>query len=159
VNDTHITIVGNVVDEPRLRTTNSSGVPVLSFRVASTARRINRESGKWEDGDRLFATVTCWRALAQNVARSLKKGQPVVVTGRFYSREYTAKDETSRASYEVDAIAIGHDLSRGVSEFTKLSRPVAVTTVGLGPDGMPADLTDERFDAAPAPESALAAVS
>jgi single-strand DNA-binding protein len=119
MNDTYITIVGNVVDEPRLRTTSSSGVPVLSFRVASTSRRLDRETGKWQDSDRLFATVTCWRALAQNVARSLKKGQPVIVTGRFYSREYTTKDETSRVSYEVDAAAIGHDLSRGISEFTR----------------------------------------
>jgi single-strand DNA-binding protein len=78
MNDTYITIVGNVVDEPRLRTTSSSGVPVLSFRVASTSRRLDRETGKWQDSDRLFATVTCWRALAQNVARSLKKGQPVI---------------------------------------------------------------------------------
>ena len=130
MNDTYITIVGNVVDEPRLRTTSSSGVPVLSFRVASTSRRLDRETGKWQDSERLFATVTCWRALAQNVARSLKKGQPVIVTGRFYSREYTTKDETSRVSYEVDAAAIGHDLSRGVSEFTKVVRPVATTTVG-----------------------------
>lgn len=158
MNDTYITIVGNVVDEPRLRTTNSSGVPVLSFRVASTSRRLDRETGKWQDSDRLFATVTCWRALAQNVARSLKKGQPVIVTGRFYSREYTTKDETSRVSYEVDAAAIGHDLSRGISEFTKVVRPVATTTVDVGPDGMPEDLTAQRFDPTPGPEAVLAAV-
>jgi single-strand DNA-binding protein len=158
MNDTYITIVGNVVDEPRLRTTSSSGVPVLSFRVASTSRRLDRETGKWQDSDRLFATVTCWRALAQNVARSLKKGQPVIVTGRFYSREYTTKDETSRVSYEVDAAAIGHDLSRGVSEFTKVVRPVATTTVDVGPDGIPEDLTARRFDVTPGPEAVFAAV-
>ena len=56
MNDTYITIVGNVVDEPRLRTTSSSGVPVLSFRVASTSRRLDRETGKWQDSDRLFAS-------------------------------------------------------------------------------------------------------
>jgi single-strand DNA-binding protein len=89
----------------------------------------------------------------------LKKGQPVIVTGRFYSREYTSKDETSRMSYEVDAAAIGHDLARGISEFTKVARPAATTTVDVGPDGMPEDLTDQRFDPAPArPEVVLAAV-
>jgi single-strand DNA-binding protein len=92
------------------------------------------------------------------VARSLKKGQPVIVTGRFYSREYTTKDETSRVSYEVDAAAIGHDLSRGISEFTKVVRPVATTTVDVGPDGMPEDLTAQRFDPIPGPEAMLAAV-
>src|SRR6266496_6255708 len=112
MNDTHITIVGNVVDTPRLRQTGA-GIPVASFRIASTSRRLDRETGEWADHERLFATVTCWRAMAQNVAQSLKKGQPVVATGRFYSREYT-KDEVSRMSYELDASAGGHDLSRGI---------------------------------------------
>jgi single-strand DNA-binding protein len=146
MNDTHLTIVGNVVDEPRLRTTTTAGIPVVSFRVASTSRRLDRETGRWEDSNRLFATVTCWRALAQNAARSLKKGQPVIVTGRFYSREYKTREETARVSYEVDAIAIGHDLSRGVTDFTKMTRPAAITTVDVGVDGMPDDLTDERFE-------------
>lgn len=158
MNDTHLTIVGNVVDEPRLRTTTTAGIPVVSFRVASTSRRLDRETGRWEDSNRLFATVTCWRALAQNAARSLKKGQPVIVTGRFYSREYTTKEETSRVSYEVDAIAIGHDLSRGVTEFTKVTRPAAITTVDVGPDGIPEDLTGERFEADHEPLPSLVAV-
>lgn len=144
MNDTHITIVGNVVDEPRLRQTQS-GVPVTSFRIGSTSRRFDRETGTWIDNERLFATVTCWRAMAQNVAMSLRKGQPVVVTGRFYSREYV-KDEATRMSYELDALAIGHDLARGTSEFTKVARPYAVTSVEVDEHGIPADLTGERID-------------
>ena len=108
MNDTYITIVGNVVDEPRLRMTSSSGLPVLSFRVASTSRRLDRETGKWQDSDRLFATVTCWRALAQNVARSLKKGQPghrdrsvllprVHLQGRDVPRELRGRRSRDRA--------------------------------------------------------------
>lgn len=154
MNDTYITIVGNVVDAPRLRQT-SAGIPVASFRIASTSRRFDREAGEWADHERLFATVTCWRAMAQNVAQSLKKGQPVVATGRFYSREYT-KDEVSRMSYELDATAVGHDLSRGLSEFTKIVRPYAVTSVEVDGDGMPADLTDERIDALQTPALASA---
>lgn len=154
MNDTYITIVGNVVDDPRPRTTGA-GVPVASFRIASTSRRFDRETGKWIDNERLFATVTCWRAMAQNVAASLKKGQPVVATGRFYSREYV-KDEVSRMSYELDAVAVGHDLARGTSEFTKVVRPYAATSVEVDDEGIPADLTHERIEAVEAP--ALAAV-
>jgi single-strand DNA-binding protein len=149
VNDTYITIVGNVVDAPRLRQT-SAGVPVASFRIASTSRHFDREAGHWTDHERLFATVTCWRALAQNASQSLKKGQPVVATGRFYSREYV-KDEISRMSYELDAIAVGHDLARGTSEFSKIMRPYAVTSVEVDVDGMPADLSRERTDALETP--------
>ena len=144
MNDTYITIVGNVVDVPRLRQTNS-GVPVASFRIASTSRRFDRDTGEWADNERLFATVTCWRAMAHNAAQSLKKGQPVVATGRFYSREYV-KDEVTRMSYELDAVAVGHDLSRGTAEFTKIVRPYAVTSVEIDDDGMPADLTRERIE-------------
>ncbi len=145
MNDTYITIVGNVVDAPRLRQT-SAGIPVASFRIASTSRRFDREAGQWADHERLFATVTCWRAMAQNAAQSLKKGQPVLATGRFYSREYV-KDEMSRMSYELDAVAVGHDLSRGTSDFVKIVRPYAITSVEVDDDGMPADLTDERIEA------------
>lgn len=154
MNDTYLTIVGNAVDDPKMRTTGA-GVPVASFRIASTSRRLNRETKTWEDNERLFATVTCWRALAQNVAASVKKGQPVVVTGRFYSREYV-KDEVSRMSYELDAIAVGHDLARGTSQFTKITRPHAVTSVEVDGDGIPADLSSARLDPVEAP--ALAAV-
>jgi single-strand DNA-binding protein len=87
MNDTMITIVGNVVDEPKLRETKS-GVKVLSFRIASTSRRYDREQERWVDNESLFATVTCWRWLAENVAASLHKGQPVIATGKLYTREY-----------------------------------------------------------------------
>jgi single-strand DNA-binding protein len=149
MNDTYITIVGNVVDAPRLRQTKS-GIPVASFRIASTSRRLDRETGEWIDNERLFATVTCWRAMAQNAAQSLRKGQAVLATGRFYSREYV-KDEVTRMSYELDAVAVGHDLSRGTSEFTKVVRPYAVTSVDIDDDGIPADLTDERIEAVETP--------
>ena len=122
MNDTCITIVGNVVDEPKLRETKS-GVKVLSFRIASTSRRYDREQERWVDNESLFATVTCWRWLAENVAASLHKGQPVIATGKLYTREYRI-DETVRASYELDAEAVGHDMARGKTQFTKNLRPV-----------------------------------
>jgi single-strand DNA-binding protein len=144
MNDTYLTIVGNVVGDPKLRTTNS-GVQVTSLRVASTSRRFDRETGEWKDNERLFVTVTCWRGQAANVARSLRKGQPVVVTGRYYCREYT-KDEVTRASYELEAVGIGHDLSRGVSTFTKGTSVYPTTSVELDDDGVPPDLSHEDRD-------------
>lgn len=147
MNDTHVTIVGNVVDEPRLRET-TQGIKVASFRIASTSRRFDRETERWVDNNSLFATVTCWRSMAENVAASLHKGQPVIVTGRFYSREYRT-DETNRLSYELDADAVGHDLSRGETQFTRTRRPAVVTRVDVGADGLPDDLTDLRIETAP----------
>ncbi len=147
MNDTVITIVGNVVDEPKLRETKS-GIKVLSFRVASTSRRYDREQERWVDNENLYATVTCWRWLAENVAASLHKGQPVIVTGRIYTREYRV-DETTRASYELDAEAVGHDMARGQTQFSRNLRPVVRTHVETGDDGMPPNLSEQRLDLAP----------
>jgi single-strand DNA-binding protein len=147
MNDTYLTISGNVVDEPKLRKTTTNGVTVLTFRVASTSRRRDAETGQWGDRDTLFVNVTCWRSLATNVGQSLYKGQPVVVHGRFYSRQYT-KDEVTRVSYEVDAISVGHDLARGVSQFTKVTNDMPSSSVEVDEDGLPADSSAAIFDRA-----------
>jgi single-strand DNA-binding protein len=160
VNDTIMTIVGNVVDTPRMRLTKS-GHAVTNLRVASTSRRFDREHQRWIDNATLFVNVTCWRAMAENVALSVHKGQPVVVCGRYYSREYEI-NETVRVSYELEANAIGHDLSRGSSEFRKTIRPSTAATVEVDDDGIPADRSDEWLDLAepsepPQPAAAAAA--
>ncbi|MCW2648187.1 MAG: single-strand DNA-binding protein [Pseudonocardiales bacterium] len=146
MNDTFMTIVGNVVDAPRMRLTKS-GHAVTNFRVASTSRRFDREHQRWIDNATLFVNVTCWRAMAENVAFSVHKGQPVVVTGRYYSREYEL-NETVRVSYELEANAVGHDLTRGTSEFRKVIRPSVTVNVEVDDDGIPADRSDEWLDLA-----------
>jgi single-strand DNA-binding protein len=140
MNDTYMTIVGNVVDEPRQRNTNS-GHAVTNFRVASTSRRFDRESNRYVDNSTLFVNVTCWRAAAENVGQSVKKGQPVIVTGRYYQREYTV-DEQVRFSYELEASAVGHDLSRGTADFRKVVRPRTMQ-VEADAAGLPADRSDD----------------
>lgn len=144
MNDTIMTIVGNVVDTPKLRRTKS-GHFVANLRVASTPRRFDRETNAWVDCRTLFVTVTCWRAMGENVAQSLRKGQPVIVTGRYYQREYE-QNEVLRTAYELEATAIGHDLSRGVSDFERLSRPGPAATVDLDPDGVPVDHTADYLE-------------
>lgn len=141
--DTLITVVGNVVDEPQLRAT-PAGRAVASFRIASTARR--RDGDNFVDANTLYLTVTCWQEMAHNVATSIRKGQPVLVHGRVYTREYV-KDEQKRANYEMTADAIGHNLARGSAEFKKSSPAFAVTSTALDEDGLPPDLT-ENFLAA-----------
>ena len=144
MNDTIMTVVGNVVDAPRMRMTKN-GHAVTNFRIASTSRRFDREQERFVDNGTLFVNVTCWRAMAENVAQSLRKGQPVLVSGRYYSREYTV-NEVVRVAYELEASAVGHDLSRGTSEFTKLARPGIVARVEVDADGVPADRSDDWLD-------------
>lgn len=136
-----MTIVGNVVEDPRCRTTKN-GHPVANFRVASTSRRFDREQERFVDNGTLFVTVTCWRALAENVDRSIRKGHPVVVTGRFYMREFRVEEQV-RTAYELEATAVGHDLSRGQSAFTRVyASSVPTVTVERDGDGLPVDDSD-----------------
>ncbi|MFG1921456.1 single-stranded DNA-binding protein [Cryptosporangium sp. NPDC048952] len=135
MNETITTIVGNVVDLP-VRRVLDSGVSVTSFRVASTARRFDRVTNRWADGESLFLKVTCWRTLSDNTAACVVKGDPVIVTGRLFTRTYEVA-ESRRASYELEATAIGFDFNRGRGEFTRISSQRATTVDELGPDGLP----------------------
>ena len=120
MNETIVTVVGNAVDAPTYRQLEN-GTSVCHFRVASTARRFDRASQRWGDGDSLFLKVSCWRQLADNVNQSVQKGDPIVVTGRIFTRSYEAEGQR-RSSYELEALSLGHDLTRGVSEFRRAVR-------------------------------------
>lgn len=69
---------------------------------------------------------------------SLHRGEPVVVSGRLCQRTYEV-DETVKVAYEIAATSVGHDLSRGRTEFTKAWTPSPATTVSADSDGLPAD--------------------
>ncbi|WP_375502385.1 single-stranded DNA-binding protein [uncultured Jatrophihabitans sp.] len=138
-------IIGNVVDEPRLRVT-TNGHKVTTFRVASTQRRFDREQDKFVDGSTLYMNVTSWRGAAENVFASLHKGQPVLVYGRCSTRNYVV-NEQPRTSYELEAFGIGHDLFRGVSTFDRVYRDTSVTVEADG-TGMPVDDSDHYLSVA-----------
>jgi len=115
--ETHLTIVGNVLVAPEWRRIPSTGALVTNFRVASTARRYDRENECWVDGQTTRLRVVAWRRLAENVAASVTVGDPVVVTGRLYTRDWKDESGNPRVSYEMEAYAIGLDLARGRSRF------------------------------------------
>ena len=62
MNETTITLVGNTVSDVQLRATRD-GAAWATFRMASSPRRYDRETARWVDGEPLFVTVVCWRAL------------------------------------------------------------------------------------------------
>ncbi|WP_433529582.1 single-stranded DNA-binding protein [Micromonospora sp. CA-263727] len=130
--DTYVTIVGNVLTAPEWRRTAQSNTLVANFKVASTARRLDRDSGRWVDGNSLRVRVNCWRKLAEGVAASVALGDPVVVCGRLYTRDWTDDAGNHRTLYELEAVAVGHDLSRGRGRFLR-NRP-SLTTSAVSDD-------------------------
>ena len=146
--DTQVTVVGNLVAEPRL-TYTKDGQPIASFRLASTPRRFDRATGEWKDGDTLFTGVTCWRALAENVFQSLKKGNSVIVIGRLSVRPYETKDGDKRQSVDIDAMAVGPDLGRVttiIKRAERTSTQAAESEARNGDDLVPSEVADAEGD-------------
>jgi single-strand DNA-binding protein len=132
--DTQITIVGNLVDDPQLRFT-ASGQAVANFRVASTPRYRDNQSGEWKDGDSLFLTCNVWRQSAENVAESLQRGMRVIVQGRLRQRSYETREGERRTVYEVEADEVGPSLRNASAKVTKTSRSGAGSGGGYGGGG------------------------
>ncbi|KAA1424821.1 single-stranded DNA-binding protein [Mumia zhuanghuii] len=119
--ETVITVVGNLVDEPELRFT-PSGAAVANFRIASTPRTFDRQSGEWRDGDTLFLGCAVWRQAAENVAESLQKGMRVIVQGRLKSRQYETREGEKRTVFEIDVDEVGPSLRSATAKVTKAAR-------------------------------------
>ena len=112
-----IFLTGVVATSPRHVTTNE-GLSITSFRLASSQRRYDKALSKWVDGDTNWFTVSTFRALATNAAGSVVKGDRVVVTGRLRVRDWENTDR-SGTNVEIEADALGHDLSWGTSVYTR----------------------------------------
>ncbi|MEI7055377.1 single-stranded DNA-binding protein [Nocardioides sp. CCNWLW239] len=123
MNESTITLRGNVGADPVVRTVGDASV--VNFRMACTPRKLNRSTGEWSDGVTQWFSVSAWRQLGENVGRSLRKGDPVVVHGRLTARSYVNKDGLEVNTFEVEANAVGHDLSRGMSSFSRSPRSLA----------------------------------
>lgn len=124
MNETRVTVHGNVVAEPVERQTRTGGV-FTTFRIATTPFRRTAD-GRFVDGETSFFGVIAFNALAANAGRSLKKGQPVIVSGKLSVREWQGTDGQPRTSVEVDAEHIGHDLMWGHASFERVSRAAAL---------------------------------
>ncbi|MCH8571221.1 single-stranded DNA-binding protein [Nesterenkonia sp. AY15] len=100
--------------------TTLQGLPISNFRLGCTPRRYDRKSEQWVNGDTNWYTVSAFRQLAQNVKSSLNKGDPVLVTGRLRVRQWENDKGQRGTSVEIDAEAIGYDLTFGSGSFTRL---------------------------------------
>lgn len=140
MNDAIITVVGWVAQDPHFEILES-GMPLMSLRIGSTPRRYDRELGQWRDDDPMFMTASCWRTLAENLQHcDLKRGDPVIVTGKLRIREYVKDDGQRRFNAQIEATTVGHDLSRGIARFQRAQR-----SGGLAEDRRHADDVADRW--------------
>jgi single-strand DNA-binding protein len=141
MNDIYVTLSGNVAADPR-QFSLSDGSRVTSLRVATSRRYVDRQTQEWHNTPPVFFAVRCYRALADNVAQSVQRGQPVVVHGRLRIREYE-RDGQRRFMAEVEASSVGHDLKWGITSFEK---PIRVTSAPLMRDTDREELEGSTLD-------------
>lgn len=155
LNESWVTVVGNAATRPDFWET-AAGVAVARFRLAVTVRRWDRGRDAWADAYTSFYTVWTWRTLAANVAGSVSLGEPLLVHGTLRVREREREREKDQRqgdvagadagagaggggggarrwiTAEIDAVAVGHDLSRGTSAFRRVSQAKPLLNVPTG---------------------------
>jgi single-strand DNA-binding protein len=109
MNETIVTIRGNLTADPELRYTNN-GLAVANFTIASTPKLFDKATNEMKDGEPLFLRASAWRDFAEHIAASLGKGAAVVATGRLKQRSYETKEGEKRTSLEIEIEDIGPSL-------------------------------------------------
>lgn len=128
------TLVGNITGDPVLRGTADK--PRATFTVA-----VN-EGERGTDSERThFIDVTAFGTLGENTATSLRKGQRVIVHGRFNSYKTAVTingDDKEIGRLSITASAVGPDLRWATAETQRVALKNGNGTGhtnGTGPDG------------------------
>ncbi|BBH16572.1 hypothetical protein Back2_08590 [Nocardioides baekrokdamisoli] len=147
MSESTITVQGYVGSMPVLR--KAGDHLVANFRLACTPRRFDRREQKWVDTATSWYSVSAWRGFGENVAASIKSGDPVIVTGRLVLREWTNSQGEPQSSYEIEADAIGHDLTRARTAIMRKPATPTVAYTSLAPEpvaDVPGDLRQPVAD-------------
>lgn len=95
-----VILIGNLGQDPEVKHLESGSV-VAKFSVA-TNESYKDKSGEWQQITE-WHNVIAWRALAEIVERSYKKGMQVYVEGKLTNRKWQDKDGNDRRTTEVVA--------------------------------------------------------
>jgi len=135
-----LTVVGWIGTDVRIHHESDGGVPFTTFRLGSTRRWFDKQAGVWRDAQTEWFNVKVWRTTALNAARSLRKGDPVIVQGLLSTEEWVGADGP-RTSLVLDASALGPNLAFGSSHFARTVSPTATGTEGTETQDGPTDVS------------------
>ena len=113
-----VTVVGNLVADPEPRI-SQAGKSWVTFRLASTPRVRDRQSGDWSDGEALWLGCRLYGEYADNVVATLTKGTRVIVQGRLSQRSYKDNNGQDRTSLDLEVEEIGPSLRFATAQITR----------------------------------------
>lgn len=93
---------GRMVADPELKQT-TSGVPVVSFRIAVNRRFQSKNVDAQGQPQADFLNITAWRQQAEFVSRYFRKGSSICVVGSIQTRSWT--DQQGQKQYATDIVA------------------------------------------------------
>lgn len=102
-----VSIEGNLVATPELRTTSKLGKSVSTITIAQSDRRL--VDGQWVDGHTSYFDCVAWDRLAEHACRTLSKGDRVLITGALKQRSWDAADGTGKrykVEIAVDSVSV-----------------------------------------------------
>ena len=151
MNTTVMTVSGNLVSDVDFRTTGR-GEAMARFRLACTASRYDRGSGRWVDGETAYWNVTAWRRAAENARDSLAKGHPVVLQARVRQRRVDREVPGSPGTRmpvtytDLEALHFGLDLSRCRAAYQRA--PIGPQTPSASEASVPPPAQNDRTSGA-----------
>jgi single-strand DNA-binding protein len=93
-----VMLIGNVGKDPELKYT-PSGIPVTSFRLATSETWKDRENNIQEHTD--WHTIVAWRGLAEVIHKLVRKGSRVYIEGRIQTRTFDDKGGNRKHVVEI----------------------------------------------------------
>lgn len=93
-----VMLIGNVGKKPELKFT-PSGIPVTSFRLATSETWKDREGNVKEHTD--WHTVVAWRGLAEVICKLIVKGSKIFIEGRLRTRTFDDKNQNRKQIVEI----------------------------------------------------------
>ncbi|WP_171013221.1 single-stranded DNA-binding protein [Microbacterium sp. 2FI] len=134
-----VIIEGNLTGDPE-HGAGESGNEYARFTVAVNDRRLNETTGRWEDSGTVFHRVVVFDKQAAHVARSLRRGDNVLVAGDLRFGTYTDRESgQTRETRDIVADNVGASLKFvdvGVERAPKASGPAARVDAP-GPEAAP----------------------
>lgn len=127
-----ITVEGNLGKDPELGTT-AKGDPYARLLVVENDRRFNEEKREWEDGEPVFHNAVVYGQQAENVSRSLREGDRVLVSGDLHFQPYE-RDGQRRQGVQIVANAVAPSLRFATADVHRNPKAPAAATNGPAPE-------------------------
>lgn|SRR5690625_289337 len=120
MSETFMTVRGRVAQTPEIHVT-ASGAEMTVIRVGVNPRHFDRQRNEWIEGHTQWYSVMAFGSLGQNIAKSIGKGDPVVVYGRFRTSQWQPENQPRpQLELEIIASSVGHDLRFGRTNYVKV---------------------------------------